>query len=56
MEGGVKRVGVKERERETERESMWSENEETDKKSRKRELSGDGLNYDQGTLTWPDAS
>lgn len=30
----MKRVGVRERERK----SMWSENEETDRKSRKREL------------------
>lgn len=30
----MKRVGV----REIERKSMWSENEETDRKSRKREL------------------
>lgn len=33
---------------------MWSENEETDRKSRKRELTerggGDWVNYDQGTM------
>lgn len=41
---------------ERERKSMWSENKETDRKSRKRELrerergGGDWLNYDQGTM------
>lgn len=48
---------------ERERKSMWSENKETDRKSRKRELRekegvaiGWTMTKELWTLTWPDAS